>query len=112
MVLVWVDQKESFYCALDECSADMKIEEDRNITSYNCPHINCKCVPGRMLCGENGSIDLGDFLEQEIKGPASFKTFASDGGSPNDHSEFSEPNMNELINSVFGDAMILLKCFS
>ena len=62
-----------------------------------------------MLCGEEGSIDIGDFLEQEIKGPAQFKTTAGenikDAGSI-----FSEPAMNDLISSVFGDESILLRC--
>jgi ABC-type multidrug transport system ATPase subunit len=65
-----------------------------------------------MLCGENGSIDLGDFLEQEIKGPATFSTVWTDGGSADDHSEFSEPAMDDLISSVFGDKKIFLMCHS
>jgi ABC-type multidrug transport system ATPase subunit len=111
-VLVWVDQKESFYCGLDTCQSEVDIQDNGNLTSYICEHINCRCVPGRMLCGENGSIDLGDFLEQEIKGPARFTTKQTDGGSPDDRSDFSEPAMDDLISSVFGDRKIFLQCYS
>jgi ABC-type multidrug transport system ATPase subunit len=65
-----------------------------------------------MLCGENGSIDLGDFLEEEIKGPAAFTTKQTEGGSSDDGSEFSEPAMDDLISSVFGDRKIFLQCHS
>lgn len=108
--IVWVDQKESFYCALDTCSAGVDVFDNGNSTNYKCDNIKCRCVPGRMLCGENGSIDLGDFLEQEIKGPASFSTKVTEGGSPDDRSEFSEPAMDDLISSVFGDRKIFLEC--
>ena len=63
-----------------------------------------------MLCGEAGSIDLSDFLKLEIKGPASFTTTKTEGGSPDDKSVFSEPAMNGLISSVFNDKAIFLQC--
>lgn len=63
-----------------------------------------------MLCGEAGSIDLSDFLKEEIKGPASFTTTETEGGSPDDKSVFSEPAMNDLISSVFNDKAIFLQC--
>jgi hypothetical protein len=34
-------------------------------THYKCDHLQCKCIPGRFLCGENGSIDLSDFLDEK-----------------------------------------------
>ncbi|KAJ5092954.1 ABC transporter G family member [Penicillium angulare] len=105
----WVDNKESFYCALDTCNWDMETDVDANTTSYRCETLQCKCVPGRFLCGENGSIDLGAFLDQEIKGPASFETKSTSQGSK---SIFSEPNMNGLISAVFGDPSISLTCNS
>ena len=61
-----------------------------------------------MLCGENGSIDLSDFLAEEIKGPASFECSQLERGS--NKCVFDEPNMNELISSVFGDPSIYLTC--
>ena len=63
-----------------------------------------------MLCGENGSIDLTDFLRDQITGPASFTATSTEGGSSKDGSKFEEPNMNTLISSVFGDEYITMKC--
>ncbi|KAK8237745.1 ATP-binding cassette sub-family G member 2 [Phyllosticta capitalensis] len=108
----WVDQKESFYCALDQCAFSANAEPDRNTTKYKCETIKCRCIPGRMLCGEEGSIDIGDFLKEEIKGPASFTSVSTEGGSSEDGSKFSEPAMNDLISSVFGDESIFLDCHS
>lgn len=106
----WVDQKESFYCGLNNCEYSTDNTPDKNVTKYECEHIDCRCVPGRMLCGEAGSIDLGDFLKEEIKGPATFTTTRTEGGSAEDGSIFSEPAMNDLIQSVFRDHAIFLTC--
>lgn len=65
-----------------------------------------------MLCGEEGSIDIGDFLKEEIKGPASLSSKSTEGSSSTDGSKFEEPAMNNLIKSVFGDESITLKCQS
>lgn len=107
----WVDHKESFYCALDTCSSTWEAEVDRNTTKHRCEHIKCKCVPGRMLCGEAGSIDIGDFLKEEIKGPARFESISTVDGKGSG-SLFWEPAMNDLISSVFGDTSIFLDCNS
>ncbi|KAJ5915822.1 ABC transporter G family member [Penicillium verhagenii] len=103
----WVDQKESFYCGLDTCDSSLETNYDTNTTSYKCENVQCKCVPGRFLCGQDGSIDLGDFLDQVIKGPATFQTIFDSQGSK---SVFSEPQMNGLISAVFGDPTISLSC--
>ena len=108
----WVDQKESFYCGLDTCKWTSEVTDVMNTTTYNCENIKCKCIPDRMLCGADGSIDIGDFLVEEIKGPASFTSRRTEGGSSEDGSEFSEPAMNGLISSVFGDPSITLQCHS
>ena len=108
----WVDQKESFYCALDTCSWDAKDSNLRNVTKYQCENIQCACVPDRFLCGEAGAVDIGEFLTEKIKGPASFTEQYSYGGSRKDGSRFEEPNMNELISSIFGDEYISLQCRS
>lgn len=108
----WVDQQESFYCGLDTCEWEAKVTDTQNITSYNCENIRCKCVPGRMLCGRDGSVDIGEFLEESIRGPASFTSQRTDGGSKNDGSKFSEPAMNGLIRDIFGDESITLDCHS
>jgi ABC-type multidrug transport system ATPase subunit len=106
----WVDQKESFYCALDTCSWKAQDYEDRNTTDYRCEHIKCKCIPGRMLCGEDGSVDIGEFLVKQIKGPATFSSRASNSPNARDGSKFEEPAMNDLIKSIFGDESITLDC--
>ena len=106
----WIDQQESFYCALDTCSWSAHDFSDRNTTSYECDHIQCRCIPGRMLCGQEGSIDIGDFLKTDIKGPASFSSVSTEGGGREDGSKFQEPAMNNLIKSVFGDESITLDC--
>lgn len=101
----WVDQKESFYCDLSNC--DFQYDLSSNNTHYKCKDVQCMCLPDRMLCGENGSVDISDFLTHEIQGPADF---SCDIASKN--CKFSEPNMNNLISSVFGDPQINLKCES
>ncbi|RMZ87504.1 hypothetical protein DV736_g5264, partial [Chaetothyriales sp. CBS 134916] len=108
----WVDQKESFYCALDSCTWSAQSSNLRNTTKYECEKIRCSCVPDRFLCGETGSIDISDFLTESIRGPASFSELRTKGGSAKDGSRFEEPQMNELISSVFGDEAIFLQCRS
>ncbi|KAF9475974.1 hypothetical protein BDN70DRAFT_883068 [Pholiota conissans] len=100
----WTAQVESFYCALQECSSGSHAEYGSNSTIYDCKKIQCKCVPGRFLCGEEGSIDISDFLSQSIKGPAKFSCKSGEG------CKFEEPAMNQLIDQIFGDVFITLKC--
>ncbi|KAF2007261.1 hypothetical protein P154DRAFT_479984 [Amniculicola lignicola CBS 123094] len=107
----WIGQKESFYCALDTCSSSWTAASDRNTTEYRCDNIKCQCVPGRFLCGEEGSLDIGDFLKEDIKGPAEFRSISTFDGKDSG-SVFSEPNMNQLIQDVFGDKSIFLQCKS
>lgn len=99
----WVDQVESFYCGLDNCTFTTKA----NQTVYQCDNIECACVPDQFLCGKDGSVDLTDFLKNTITGPGEFQC---DLNSQN--CRFSEPNMNNLISSVFGDKYITLACHS
>ena len=108
----WVDQKESFYCALDTCSWSATDTTVRNTTKYTCENIKCSCIEDRFLCGEDGSVNIDDFLAEEIKGPASFFTQHTYGGSSKDGSRFEEPAMNNLISMIFGDEYISLKCRS
>lgn len=54
----WTAQVESFYCSLDACTSDVEIGHDTNTTKYSCDKMQCKCVPGRFICGENGSIGM------------------------------------------------------
>ncbi|KAK0538875.1 FAD-dependent urate hydroxylase [Tilletia horrida] len=133
----WIGGQESFYCALSDCDEDTTEQAfgpgaaASLTTRYSCSKVQCKCVPGRMLCGENGSIDIHEFLDQEIKGPgkmtckskplapALFSGSASKNDSkapphlpPSRDCRFEEPAMNDLISSVFGDPSISLSCSS
>ncbi|KAF9438938.1 hypothetical protein BGZ76_002937 [Entomortierella beljakovae] len=102
----WVDQVESFYCHLDECVVGQDVKYDDTITSYKCPKIKCSCIPDRMLCGKDGSVNIDDFLEEEIHGPAEFEC------TGNNKCTFEEPAMNDLILTMFGDPAIYLTCSS
>ncbi|PHH81110.1 hypothetical protein CDD80_2095 [Ophiocordyceps camponoti-rufipedis] len=104
----WVDAVESFYCHLSDCQSSANFDESKNTTSYKCQHIECSCVPGRMLCGKDGSIDLSDFLKQSIRGPGSFECTHATPGSHD--CAFSEPEMDKLIHQLIGDSSILLDC--
>ena len=61
-----------------------------------------------MLCGENGSVDITDFLDQSIRGPASFSCLQQSGGANN--CQFKEPEMDKLIQMMFGDGSIFIDC--
>ncbi|BGP38555.1 FAD-dependent urate hydroxylase [Rhodotorula kratochvilovae] len=100
----WIGRVESFYCGLQNCTATHDVGFDANATEYRCEQVQCACIPGRMLCGEDGSVDISDFLTEEIKGPGKF---SSRTGEP---SKFEEPAMNQLINDIFGDTHITLSC--
>lgn len=52
----WVDRIESFHCELSGCNWESKGSFDTNQTSYQCEKIECACIPGRFLCGEDGSV--------------------------------------------------------
>ncbi|KAK3354314.1 hypothetical protein B0H65DRAFT_8042 [Neurospora tetraspora] len=106
----WVEERESFMCHLRECdsTANFDFDNGKNTTSYKCEKIQCECIPDRMLCGEHGSVDIGDFLSEQIKGPASFECTQNTGEAKK--CAFKEPEMNNLINDVFGDQSILLTC--
>lgn len=80
---------------------------DTNKTMYACPNIECACIPDRTLCGADGSIDITDFLTEAIAGPGYFTC-----DSASDSCDFSEPAMDDLIQSVFGDESITLQCDS
>jgi hypothetical protein len=44
-----------------------------------------------MLCGENGSVDITDFLDELIRGPATFSCLQQNGGK--NECKFREPEM-------------------
>ena len=119
----WTAQVESFYCQLSQCNSRAQRGYDKNQTFYECEKIECKCVPGRFICGEDGSLgmfpilygmslmsidlsclDITDFLRENIKGPAQFICTEGQGCT------FEEPGMNDLIETFFGDHYITLQC--
>ncbi|KAK3393564.1 hypothetical protein B0H63DRAFT_498688 [Podospora didyma] len=106
----WVDQRESFMCHLTECesSANFDFGGGKNETDYQCEKIKCECIPDRMLCGQDGSVDISEFLVEMIRGPAQFEC-SQTAGEPN-NCAFKEKEMNNLISSIFGDSSILLTC--
>ncbi|CAI4214530.1 unnamed protein product [Parascedosporium putredinis] len=106
----WVDQRESFYCDLDQCKSSAEFDEHQNSTSYVCDNIKCSCISDRMLCGQDGSVDISDFLKESIRGPAKFEC-QQDEGKSND-CQFREPQMDDLISALIGDSSILLTCRS
>ncbi|KAF9088595.1 hypothetical protein BGX29_000204 [Mortierella sp. GBA35] len=102
----WVAQEESFYCHLDDCAFSQDVKYDDTLTTYKCKNIKCSCIPDRMLCGKDGSVNIDDFLEEEIAGPADFEC------TGDNKCVFQEPAMNELIMTMFGDPAIYLNCRS
>lgn len=101
----WIDELESFYCGLDNCSFSYDLQS--NSSHYSCKDVKCKCVPDATLCGAHGSIDISEFLTETIKGPGDF---ICDLETRN--CRFTEPSMNELIETIFGDPYITLHCES
>jgi hypothetical protein len=64
----------------------------------------CQTYPALTFClCDVLCIDIGDFLQQEIKGPAKFSCNSG-------NCKFEEPAMNDLINQIFGDAYISVTC--
>ncbi|KAN0063089.1 FAD-dependent urate hydroxylase [Thecaphora frezii] len=106
----WIGARESFYCALDHCTETLEIQPGSNRTRHECETVRCSCIPGRMLCGESGSIDISDFLTEEIKGPGTMACKTDSSGTRK--CRFEEPGMNSLISDVFGDEAIFLSCSS
>ncbi|KAI9137916.1 hypothetical protein BKA69DRAFT_1127772 [Paraphysoderma sedebokerense] len=102
----WVGGVESFYCGLSGCNIKELSNPDPSIPTYQCQSVSCRCVPGELLCGKENSIDITEFLEQEIRGPGTFNC------KYDSNCKFREPGMNDLINQVFGDDFISLDCKS
>lgn len=118
----WIGAVESFYCGLDECTTTHTVGAKVNTTRTSCEHLKCNCIADRMLCGQDGSVseypsrsgvqlaltmhvDIDDFLNEEIKGPAQFQCKTGSAGCT-----FEEDAMNDLIDQMFGDAHITLDC--
>ena len=52
----WIGKVESFYCGLSNCSTTFEVGFDSNYTEVICKTMECACIPGKMLCGEDGSV--------------------------------------------------------
>lgn len=106
---MWVGGIESFYCSLDTCEFKIDNQDRKNVTEYKCENVKCDCIKDRKLC-ESDALDIGPLLRDNIKGPGILRTTSTKGGSPNDGSIFSEPALDDLVSSVFGDDSIMLQC--
>ncbi|KAH8682662.1 hypothetical protein BX600DRAFT_376044 [Xylariales sp. PMI_506] len=106
----WIDRAESFYCHLEDCESSAAFDSDKNSTHYKCPSVKCSCISERMLCGQDGSIDLTDFLDQGLTGPAEFECLQESGGLNN--CKFREPALDGMVRAIFGDPSIELTCRS
>ncbi|KAI0015412.1 hypothetical protein F4780DRAFT_784184 [Xylariomycetidae sp. FL0641] len=106
----WIDQQESFYCHLEKCESNAHFSDDQNSTFYKCPDVECKCITDRFLCGADGSVDLTDFLKEEVEGPASFSCQQQNGKV--NSCKFKEPALDWMVQSIFGDESIKLECRS
>ncbi|KAI4860156.1 hypothetical protein F4820DRAFT_120956 [Hypoxylon rubiginosum] len=104
----WIDRVESFYCHLENCESTADFTSDQNSTYYECPDVKCSCIKDRMLCGADGSIDLTEFLDESVTGPASFSCLQENGGINN--CKFKEPSLDWMVRNVFGDESIELDC--
>ena len=63
-----------------------------------------------MLCGADGSVDLTDFLKEEVEGPATFRCDQEGGGI--NKCQFQEPSLDWMVQNIFGDEHISLECRS
>ncbi|KAI1254649.1 hypothetical protein MGN70_003663 [Eutypa lata] len=106
----WIDQTESFYCHLERCESSAEFSPETNSTFYKCPDVQCSCIEDRMLCGADGSVDLTDFLREEVEGPAVFQC-EQEGGGVN-KCQFKEPKLDWMVQNIFGDQHISLECRS
>ncbi|KAI0179033.1 hypothetical protein GGR52DRAFT_534567 [Hypoxylon sp. FL1284] len=104
----WIDRVESFYCHLENCESTADFTSDQNSTYYECPDVKCSCIKDRMLCGADGSIDLTDFLNESVHGPATFSCLQENGGINN--CKFKEPSLDWMVRNIFGDESIELDC--
>ncbi|EGF77988.1 hypothetical protein BATDEDRAFT_13539 [Batrachochytrium dendrobatidis JAM81] len=109
----WAAEVESFYCKMQECSFTQEHTPTLNITTFECPHMQCRCFPERLLCESNG-LDFTEWFNDAQEGPNGPGTFTCEESitDTNVHRtcRFSEPHMNEVISQFFGDPYIKLEC--
>ncbi|KAJ7253446.1 hypothetical protein C8J57DRAFT_1473786 [Mycena rebaudengoi] len=98
------DAVESWYCALDQCTETTTVDYESTTIAYACDGIQCSCIPGRVMCDPSKMFDMGEFLRDEVKGPASFSCTTGAG------CKFEEPKMNEIMWDIFGDPYMTMNC--
>ncbi|KAI9335039.1 hypothetical protein DFJ73DRAFT_852417 [Zopfochytrium polystomum] len=111
----WVQGTESFYCAMTDCAFSGEQFVDKNVTLMACEHARCQCIPGRILCGQPGSIDLTDWMTDPEDGPTGPTTYTCtevDGDGGNYTCKFEEPHMNDLISLISTEPYFTLSCVS
>ncbi|KAJ3212142.1 hypothetical protein HDU67_004012 [Dinochytrium kinnereticum] len=107
---------DSWYGESDiESSSNRPLEQlpAKNISTYSCDKMSCRCLPNRTLCGEAGSIDLSDWMTDDEEGPTGPMTYTC-VEAPNDNSnhscKFEEPHMNSLISLISKEDYFSLAC--
>ncbi|KAI8848196.1 hypothetical protein BC829DRAFT_490218 [Chytridium lagenaria] len=111
----WVAGSESFYCHMRDCSFKVDQLPAKNISTYTCEHMDCRCLPKRTLCGEPGSIDLTDWMTDDEEGPTGPMTYTcveNPGDNGNHSCKFEEPHMNSLISLISKEDYFSLACVS
>ncbi|KAJ3069853.1 hypothetical protein HDU98_007087 [Podochytrium sp. JEL0797] len=108
----WVAGSESFYCALNNCAFTTLHEHAKNKSTVACKNLDCRCLPGKTLCGEPGSIDLTDWMIDPDEGPTGPATFTCDETETfSNHScKFQEPHMTTLIRLISQEDYFALSC--
>lgn len=122
-VQVWIDQRESFHCRLEDCNfknTPEKINADingpkplHNISETVCARIKCDCIEGELLCGKSVEgliIDLEGSFDSEITGPVYLK--CNDGGFDGGryNCELEEPGLLDLLGPEISGRGIELQC--
>ncbi|TPX68950.1 hypothetical protein CcCBS67573_g07015 [Chytriomyces confervae] len=109
----WVEGSESFYCGMSKCAFTRKEAHDRNSSVVACEHLDCKCLPGKILCGEPGSIDLSDWMKDPDEGPTGPATVTCEegyAGAMNHSCRLQEPHMTTLVRLISKEDYFALSC--
>ena len=87
----WSGSKESFFCNLDQCQFRSDFKSNRNTSSITCSHIECGCIPDRLLCRSSEPPDLSEWFPSEDgpKGPAQIDCVEPNADDPTRKCTFS-----------------------
>ncbi|KAJ9079548.1 FAD-dependent urate hydroxylase [Entomophthora muscae] len=100
----WVSGDQSFGCSLSECEYEDLKHPPSSTEDFGakCKKITCSCIPERYLCSSK-SFSIAGMLET-IQGPGLFRC------NSKKNCIFSEPSLDEIIQSLAGDKTITLDC--